>query len=100
MNFSISGGAFSSAGMSQQVYKIRYHFSSLSMTDQSATFFVTGFGASVSKTKSQMESEFAQNGYVDFEYEINSGVTIQLNAYANTQNSITYNVSKIEILPV
>lgn len=100
LNFSVDSGNFSSAGMSQQVYKIRYHFSSLSITDESATFYLTGFNDPVYKTKSQMESEFAQNGYVDFEYEITSGYTISLNAYADTQNSISYNVSKIEILPV
>jgi hypothetical protein len=97
MNFVIDSVAYSSAGMSLQVYKVRYHFSSLSVTDDSAQFFVTGYSGPVYKTKAQMMLEFTQNGYVDFEYLIPSGTTIQFGAYANTQNSISYNVSKIEI---
>jgi hypothetical protein len=100
LNFSVDSASYSSAGMSQQVYKVRYHFSSLSVTDDSAQFFVTGYSGPVYKTKAQMMLEFTQNGYVDFEYVIPFGVTIQFGAYANTENSISYNVSKIEILPV
>ena len=100
LNFSIDSPSYSSAGMSQQVYKVRYHFSSLSVTDDSAQFFVTGYSGPVYKTKAQMMLEFTQNGYVDFEYVIPFGVTIQFGAYANTENSISYNVSKIEIFPV
>jgi hypothetical protein len=100
MNFSVDSASYSSAGMSQQVYKVRYYFSSLSVTDDSATFFISGFSTPVYKTKAQMMLEFTQNGYVEFQYEIPSGTTIQFGGYANTQNSISYNVSKIEILPV
>jgi hypothetical protein len=100
MMFSISNADYSSAGMSQQVYKIRYHFNSLSITDNSAQFFVTGYTGPLFKTKAEMMSEFTQNGYVEFQYVIPQGTTIQFGGYANTQNSISYNISKIEVLPV
>lgn len=81
-------------------YRVRYYYSSLVITDNDAVFKIQGFDTPIQKTKAQVESEYAQNGYIEFQYLINPSTGISVATYAPTSNSITYTISKIEILSI
>jgi hypothetical protein len=91
------------AGMSDgQIYKVRFHFSSLIMSNETSSFKMYHMfdSSKLIKTKSEIMSQFNQYGYVEFEVPLQSNTTFLLDMFDSVQNSISATVSKIEILPV
>ena len=85
-----------------QTYKVRLYFSSLSISSDTAAFKMYHMydSSKLIKTKSEIMSQFNQYGYVEFEVPLQSHMTALLDMFDSVQNSISANVSKIEILPV